>query len=596
MLNSYRRVVCFLVVTAVLLAACGEGAETATAVPTTSPTATTAPTPTAPENLPTGNLPAITAVSLDHPSLPRYESLEMTLAVTAEYSNPYDAREVTLDGLFTAPDGSEMTVPGFWDGEEAWRVRFTPSQGGDWRYRLLLTDANGTSQPTEGTFTVTASDHHGWLQAGDWVNPDYSGHYLVYHDGTPFYGLGHADALNILIDGFNIDGGVGLFRNMVEAGENYVVWWPLYSVSPVNNSYDDYSVANLTLIDTVVKDAQAKGVFLIFTIWDHPQLRDNTHDWGTGNWVNNGFNKLTDLESFFTDDEAWAWQENLYRYIIARWGYSPAIGLWQTVSEINGTNAYDQTDPWHEKVNAYFAENDPYRHPTTASRSGDVDWEAGHLAMDAPQVHLYDFDNDAVGAAQVLADWTSLMFNRAEKPNWVGEFGVTGNSYYPELFHNSIWAALATGAAMTPAEWNSGGSWMRMSSEMLADLSRLGAFVADLPLAQLKPTAVTLTSSDPEVRGWGVIGADGGLFWVQDFALEGAPIDQVRADETVRQGVSVSMVGMAAGVYEIRPYHTWQGTYLDAFTVACLADQPCTMPLPDFADDMAFKVIREMED
>ncbi|MBE7532018.1 MAG: DUF5060 domain-containing protein [Chloroflexi bacterium] len=583
MLNSYRRVVYFLVVTAVLLAACGEGAETATAVP---PTATITTPPTV-----AGNLPAITAVTLDRLTLPRYESLEMVVEVTAVYTNPYDAREVSLDGLFTAPDGSEMRVPGFWDGQEAWRLRFTPSQEGEWRYQLHLTDANGLSQPSEGTFTVTPSDHHGWLQAGNWVNPAYSGHYLVHHDGTPFYGLGHADALNILIDGFTVERGVGLFNNMVEAGENYVVWWPFYTSSPVSGSYDNYNVSNLNLIDAVVKDAQAKGVFLIFTIWDHPQLRDNTHAWGIGNWGGNGFSKLTDIDAFFTDPEAWVWQENLYRYVIARWGYSPAIGLWQTVSEINGTNAYNHTDPWHEKVNAYFVANDPYRHPTTASRSGDVDWEAGHLAMDAPQVHLYDFDNDAVGAAQVLAEWTSLMFNRAEKPNWVGEFGVTGNTYYPELFHNAIWAALATGAAMTPAEWNSGGGWMRMSPEMLAGLARLGTFVSDLPLAQLKPTAVTLSSSDPDVRGWGIIGADGGLFWVQDFSLEGAPIEQVRADETVRQGVSVSMAGMAAGVYEIRPYHTWQGAYLDAYTVECAVNEPCVIPLPDFEDDMAFQVL-----
>ena len=199
----------------------------------------------------------------------------------------------------------------------------------------------------------------------------------MHHDGTPFYGLGHADALNILIDGFNIDRGVGLFDNMVEAGENYVVWWPLYTGSPLKNSYDDYAYADMNVIDLVVRDAEENGIYLIFTIWDHPQLRDENHDWGTGNWETNGFSDLTDLESFFTDEEAWAWQENFYRYLIARWGYSPAIGMWQTVSEINGTNAYDQTDPWHDKVNAYFMENDPYRHPTTASQSGDVAWEAG---------------------------------------------------------------------------------------------------------------------------------------------------------------------------------------------------------------------------
>ena len=70
--------------------------------------------------------------------------------------------------------------------------------------------------------------------------------------------------------------------------------------------------------------------------------------------------------------------------------------------------------------------------------------------MDAPQVHIYDFNNDAgeidaVAAADVLAYWTSDMWNLAEKPNWVGEFGVQGNDYYPELYHNAIWAALAFG-------------------------------------------------------------------------------------------------------------------------------------------------------
>jgi hypothetical protein len=349
----------------------------------------------------------------------------------------------------------------------------------------------------------------------------------------------------------------------------------------------------MDLIDVVVRDAQEKGIFLIFTVWDHPQLRDENHNWDDPRWTNNGFSKLSDLQSFFVDEEAWAWQENFYRYNIARWGYSPAIGMWQTVSEINGTNAFDQTDPWHEKVNNFFVDHDPYRHPTTASQSGDVDWEAGHLVMDAPQVHLYDFDNEAgdidvVAAADVLAYWTSLMWDRTEKPNWVGEFGVLGDSYYPELFHNSIWAALANGAAMTPAEWNSGGSWMRMSDEMLEDMARLGEFVADMPLAAMNPTALQIESSDEAVRGWGVAGEDGGLIWLQDFALEGQPLDAIRADETVRQDVELSVTGMPGGTYSIQPYNTWQGDHLDTFSVEC-EEEPCKFSVPAFQADIALK-------
>lgn len=580
-LDKYNN--CFMLlglITAVCLAGCGNNQPNATAVPTST-------------GVPGDPLPQITAVELDRPDVPRYESIELTAVLEADYINPYDAREVRLDGIFTAPDGSQMTVPGFWDGSESWRVRFTPWQEGEWQYQLVITDKNGTNSSAEEHFTVTASEWHGWLQAGNQFNPEYSGHYLVYHDGTPFYGVGHGDALNILVDGFDVETGVGLFNQMQAVGENFVVWWPLYSISPIANSYHDYSAANAATIDLIVKDAQQKGIFLIFTIWDHPQLRDGTHAWGSGNWERNGFSELGDLNSFFVSEEAWAWQENFYRYLIARWGYSPAIGMWQTVSEINGTNAYEQLNPWHEKVNAYFVENDPYRHLTTASMSGDTDWPEGHAAMDAPQVHIYALENDAIQAAQITAQWTELMWGRAEKPNWVGEFGVGGNLYYPELFHNAIWAALAAGAAMTPAEWNGGSQWGRMTDEMNADIGRLARFVTEVPLAAWNPVALQVGSSDLEVRGWGVAGEAGGLFWVQDFSMAGRPIEEVRQADFIREGVQVTLEGMTGGEYTIRPYDTWQGVYLEAFEVTCVGGQACQVPLPAFQRDMAFQVERK---
>jgi hypothetical protein len=532
------------------------------------------------------------SISLDPLELPRYESLEIAVELSAEYENPVDVREVRLDGTFTAPNGTAMNVPGFWDSEEGWLLRFTPSQEGEWTYALTVEDGRGSSPAAEGTFNVTASDLPGWLQPGNAVNPDYSGHYLVYHDGTPFYGIGHAEALNILVDGFDLEDGVRLFDNMKETGENYVVWWPLYTNSPIGRSYDNYAQSNLALIDLVVADAQQKNIFLIFTIWDHPQLRDETHPWGDPRWQGNGFKNLGSLESFFVDEEAWAWQENFYRYIIARWGYSPAIGMWQTVSEINGTNAYDQTDPWHNRVNAYFVENDPYRHPTTASQSGDVDWEEGHLNMDAPQVHIYDFrGDDAVAAAEIVAGWTEIMFNRTERPNWVGEFGVGGNSVYPELFHNSIWAALASGAAMTPAEWNGGGFWGRMTDDMNADMIRLSEFVADIPLAVWDPETIQITLDNNALRGLGVAGEMGGLFWVQDFSMEGQAIADLRAADLTHSGVIVEISGLPGGTYTVYPYETWQGGFHDPIDLTCESNQPCTLTLPELTADMAFKII-----
>jgi hypothetical protein len=234
----------FILLSAILfLSACG---VTPVAV---EPTAV--PTPTVQVDL-----PKITSGELDRIEVPRYESVELTLEIDAEYSNPYDAREVVLEGLFTGPDGSDMTIPGFWDGEGSWKIRFTPSQEGLWTYSIIVTDPRGNSLPHLGEFTVTPSDLHGWIQPGHLFDPTYSGRYLVHHDGTPFYGVGHCDALNILIDGFDVEDGVRLFDTMKAENENYVVWWPLYTNSPVNSSYDDYSFGNMKLIDAVVRDAE----------------------------------------------------------------------------------------------------------------------------------------------------------------------------------------------------------------------------------------------------------------------------------------------------------------------------------------------------
>jgi hypothetical protein len=179
------------------------------------------------------------------------------------------------------------------------------------------------------------------------------------------------------------------------------------------------------------------------------------------------------------------------------------------------------------------------------------------------------------------------------KPNWIGEFGVTGNHEYPELFHNSIWAALSAGAALTPAEWNSGGSFMQMTPEMYADQNRLSRFVSDIPLAWWNPIALKIDSSDPEVRAWGVAGDEGGLFWAQDFSTEGQSIAEVRENQILRSNVSLEILGLREGEWVITPYDTWQGIYLEPYSIACKQGQYCAIPLPDFRADMAFKVTRE---
>ena len=49
---------------------------------------------------------------------------EWALQSKHPYENTFTS--VTVDGTFTGPSGSAYTIPGFYDGEGIWRVRFSP--------------------------------------------------------------------------------------------------------------------------------------------------------------------------------------------------------------------------------------------------------------------------------------------------------------------------------------------------------------------------------------------------------------------------------------------------------------------------------------
>ena len=202
--------------------------------------------------------------------------------------------------------------------------------------------------------------------------------------------------------------------------------------------------------------------------------------------------------------------------------------------------------------------------PPRATMSGAVDWARGHAVMDVAQVHLYDFlERPPLETAEQFATWTRLMWDRVEKPNWVGEYGWRGQQWYPEMMHHSNWASLAAGAAMTPVEWNDNAAYGRFDEAMEADMLRFADFVETVPLVTYDPEPIEVALSDPEVRGWGVAGDEGGVIWVQDFALEEASMEEIRADQTVRSGIEAAVEELAAGSWTVSPYDTWSGEWLE---------------------------------
>jgi hypothetical protein len=538
------------------------------------------PTPTLPVHTatPTGPPPVISSVIKDKDVPGRYERVDLTVSLNATYDNPFDSQQIALSATFFSPAGRNWEIPGFWDGK-SWRLRFTPGEVGDWRYVVRLRDKYGTVDTQHATFSVTDSDHHGWLQVASWHNSSLSSRYLVYHDGTPCYGVGHCEAFTLDDAGWDADNELRTLSRMRENGENLVVWWPHYNFTFFRNGPTDFDRIDMELIDTYLASAERLGITVVYTIWDHNLLRGEGHPWGGGSWQQNGFRHITpNAADFFTDEESWKAQENFYRYLIARWGYSPSI-IWQTVSELNGTSAGANQDAWHAKINDYFVRNDPYRHPTTASLSGDQDWPAGFTVTDIPQVHLYEAQKDPAAMGDSVARWTKRMWDVAPRPNVVGEFGTTNRSLDERLLHNGIWSALTSGAAITPLRWSDRGSWGPTSAKLMIQLKHFSAFVADIPFPSLdlQPAHPAVTGENLFVQG--LASSTYALIWVQDRQQDGA-----------RSDIVLTLPGLDDGAYTARPFNTWTGEELPTIP-ATVQGRTLTVAIPEFERDIALKVV-----
>lgn len=103
---------------------------------------------------------------------------EIALAGSAT-GNPFD---IELAADFTS-NGRTFHVPGFYDGDGVYKVRFSPDRAGDWQWRSVSPDY--TLNGHTGAFCVTppSARNHGPVRVS-------GGYHFAYADGTPFRQIG----------------------------------------------------------------------------------------------------------------------------------------------------------------------------------------------------------------------------------------------------------------------------------------------------------------------------------------------------------------------------------------------------------------------
>jgi hypothetical protein len=109
---------------------------------------------------------------------------EIALTAQGKYANPYT--DVTVTATFAGPEGRKLTARGFWDGGAAFKVRFTPTAPGDWKYDITSSPADA-GLTAAGSFRAApaAPGDHGFVRR----DPDHP-LFWVRDDGHRYFMLG----------------------------------------------------------------------------------------------------------------------------------------------------------------------------------------------------------------------------------------------------------------------------------------------------------------------------------------------------------------------------------------------------------------------
>ena len=405
-------------------------------------------------------------VSVQGPAarVPQYGRADFTVTLKGEWNNPWLQEEAALDLLLTAPSGKQLVLPCFYvDGksgaESRWAARFTPQEKGTYTYLFRYSeDGRPVSESAKGSFETGKPAGHGILHTRDnWT--------LRYDDGTPFRGVAENicwesranddskffSSLHEMHDRYNYD---VMLPQFAAAGGNFTRMWmcswnfPIDRQDRFNNpryeASDEYmNPSAVARLDHTVELAERLDIRIMLCM--------------------GGGNVRTDRD-FFNSAEAKARYRNYLRYIVARWGYSPAIGMWEFFNEIDNIQFRDQRNPipaseivaWHTEMSAYLKSIDPFGHIVTTSISHrDLEGLNSVKDMDINQKHIYRATSSIPGTI-------ARYEKQSGKPYVIGEFSYEWDwsrnfdDFAGDMdldFKRGLWYGIFSPTPVTPMSW-----------------------------------------------------------------------------------------------------------------------------------------------
>lgn len=587
---------------------------------------------------PTPTLTALTTNLFPGDTVAQYGEVELAFTVAPTYSNPYDPSQVRVDAVITRPDGLTVSQPGFWyvpytyqlyNGTDqfhldtahapTWRVRFTPEQVGVYAYTLRLTDASGTvaldpnAVGQTGAFTVTAATTAATTGPGFLGQYALNPRYFGYRDGTPFLGIG-LDVPWWQDANHTLSYYAGEFATMRASGANLARVW-MVNAQPTPGwvmSVQDaqlgavYDQANAFAFDQIVKQAEGQGVKMILTLED---VNSFTYNWPKSLYNSANGGPCAQPSCIFTNTVALQDERALYRYVVARWGYSTSILSWELWNEINelrwSTSGWDWPTvvAWHKSMADYIQSIDAHGHlVNTSTGSFYLDPTLyGMNEMGLAEMHAYyqtgspDPHVDPLGQsmAALVRYWGGLAYTSVvSKPVVVGEYGLVNASWQDSPYlisdtnglnvHEALWAGLFSGMASTPLSWDRS----QHTSLWWAHYKAVAAFFDGECLCGLSPSPISATGG---LVAQALSGTQAVFVWVDN--PQNTWWDAVNMTPTQSLTGQVVITGLQpATLYTVEPWDTYGGTAGVSYAATADGSGSLSLPVSGLMTDEAFKV------
>jgi len=313
-----------------------------------------------------------------------WQQIEIPLTSSGQYENPFT--DVTVSATFIAPSRRQYNVEGFYNGGNSWRVRFMPTEMGDWSYVTKSSDKAMNS--LGGHFKCMSVGGFGPVYADDkrpghWC---YASRQSFYYNGTkcfPLFGLtksSKGDAYggwdtfveyctkmkfnSIMVAPYYRASGIphgGRWPSLPP----YATVWPARGNPdkpgdinrPGRVDFDRFYLPQWDKMDEIIREMQKREIIAYIVL--HPGGARSVHN-------TDKFRRITGL----TEE-----QEELYfRYAVARLA---------SFTNIRWSLAWNYTSyrdaRWAKKMGKFIRKHDPYQHPLSIHgdedlRLGQEDW------------------------------------------------------------------------------------------------------------------------------------------------------------------------------------------------------------------------------